>query len=203
MHKIIEIILISILSSLIIGVFFKLYMDYQVDVLEQDMAKNEIDTRLFKVNYISDNPESPLSVLFLFQLNQPKAANDLLSNLKYQNKSEAIYAEAVIGLESKYLNIKPEAAIKALELLCSKYIEPCVYLGGYFRKHKQYALAITVLEKAESTNEITVFSELRLVYANKLSAFYDSEKANDYANRMSNAIHHLTKTRYDLTLYEQ
>ena len=179
----------------------QLYRNVNLEKIQEKVESSREESLEFKKNYISNYPDSTQSVLFLFQTNKPEKAKTLLNKLISKNVIEAIYANALLRIEGKYLPANSQAGIDALRELCGSYIEPCIYIGRYYRKNKQYKSAIYYLEKAKKTNEIIIFSELRLIYANKKSSEYNPDKASYYASKMTIAIHHNTKTIYHLTKY--
>ena len=179
----------------------QLYRNVNLEKIQAEIESSREESIEIKENYISKYPNSTQSVLFLFQTNKPEKAKSLLNKLISKNVTEAIYANALLSIEGEYLPTSSETGIDTLKDLCDSYIEPCIYLGSYYRKNKEYKSAIHYLEKAKKTNEIVIFSELRLIYANKKSSEYNPDKASYYASKMTNAIHHNTKTNYHLSKY--
>jgi len=197
MRKMIKIIIFIIPVILVIAL--KLNADYELGEIQKEIAQSELEYKQFRETYINNNPNSPLSALFLFKLNKAEEGNQLLNRLISENMPEALYAKSVISLKGGYLKTSTGESSNILEQLCKTYIEPCIFLGSYYRKNNQNQLAIHYLKKVENTNEITALSELRLIYAKKSSKMYNEEMAKHYAKRMSQAIHHKTETRYHLT----
>ena len=194
-----KIILILLLFTFILSL--QLYRNVNLEKIQAEIESSREESIEIKENYISKYPNSTQSVLFLFQTNKPEKAKSLLNKLISKNVTEAIYANALLSMEGKYLPTSSETGIDTLKELCVSYIEPCIYLGRYYRKNKEYKSAIYYLEKVKKTNEIVIFSELRLIYANKKSSEYNPDKASYYASKMTCAIHNKTRTNYHLTKY--
>ena len=194
-----KIIILLLLFTFVLSL--QLYSNVNFDKIQEEFGLSRKEAIVYKEIYILKYPNSPQSVLFLFQLNKSKIANSLLNKLISESSNEAIYAQALLSLEGIYLHLNKEKSLNTIKELCSTYIEPCVFLGSHFRKNNEHKSAIQYLEKAIDSNEITIFSGLRLFYSDKNSTFYNIEKANHYASEMTYAIHNKTRTTYHLTKY--
>ena len=150
-----KIILFLILFTLVLSL--QLYSNLNLEKIQEEIEKSNLEVDLIKEEHIENNPNSAQSVLYLFQTNESERAKSLLKKLIASNEHEAIYANALLSLEGKYLPTNKETALNTLKEQCSTYIEPCVFLGSYFRKIKDHKSAIKYLKKALDTNEITIF----------------------------------------------
>lgn len=168
------------------------YEDFQRKVmlehLDSLIEESNQHTVKFYEPLITDYPMSSTAVYALFKLNKNTQARELLNELITNKNDSAIFLRSKLVIETDYLVYPTSDALKNLQNMCEKYVEPCLILSKYYFKTNEYNNAYKYLLIAEDSNKPEVYADLFYLFSNKQWIKYAPAIAKEYAVKLENSV---------------